>query len=246
MTGAAGALLPGLRAAFGLLTRLPIGARAAQPEQLGAAAAFLPLVGGVLGALLLGLRWALPATLSSELTALVLVAALALLTGGLHLDGLADVFDGLGGGHGDRERTLAIMRDPRIGALGATALLLVVLGKLFALMRASDWELALFPLAGRLAAVPLVVFFPCARPDGLAHAFHTHARPLHAGIAFAIAAGAILIAGAGAIAPTLLAIAVAGLLGLWLQRRIGGMTGDVYGAAIELAEVAFLISTTLA
>src|SRR5215471_2381429 len=89
-------------------------------------------------AFLTGLAAALAGTMAPALIAVLLAALLAGLTGGLHLDGFADVFDALAGGRGDRARTLEIMRDSRIGAQGAAALTLLLIGKVAALAQVAD------------------------------------------------------------------------------------------------------------
>jgi adenosylcobinamide-GDP ribazoletransferase len=234
--------------ALAFLTRLPLRSRDQEQDgsHLGASLVFFPVVGLALGLVLMAAERLLRGHLSSALIAVALVSVLALLTGALHLDGLSDVFDGLGGGRGDRERTLAIMRDSRIGALGATAVLLVVIAKLVAvhavLERGALIALCMFPLVARFAAVVLVVSFPYARPEGLGKAFHEQARAVHLVLAALLAAPVLVWAGTrGAIAAAA-ALAVALLFAAWLNRRLGGITGDVCGAAIELAEVAFLVA----
>jgi adenosylcobinamide-GDP ribazoletransferase len=238
-------VLRALLTALGFLTRLPVahGLRS-EPSDLGRALALFPAVGLLLGALLAGCARALRGHLSSELIAVALVALLTALTGGLHLDGVADVFDGLGGGRGDRARTLEIMRDSRIGALGAAALQLTVLAKLFALRALLPLEpnlaLYLFPLIARACVVPLVVCFPYAREAGLGAAFHAHGRMVHVLWAAAFTGAALVLTGGRAIYAAFAALSAALALAWLLQRRLGGLTGDVYGAAIELSEVAFL------
>jgi adenosylcobinamide-GDP ribazoletransferase len=231
--------------ALGFLTRLPAGyAQRSEPADLGRALACFPLVGALLGALLVALERALRGHLAADLIAIALTALLTALTGGLHLDGVADLFDGLGGGRGERARTLEIMRDSRIGSLGAAALQLTVLAKLFGLraLLAADPTvgLLLFPLVARACAVPLVVCFPYARPSGLGAAFHAHGRSAHVLWAAAFVALAVGFTGGRVLLATAIALVTSLLLAWPLHRRLGGLTGDVYGAAIELAEVAFL------
>jgi adenosylcobinamide-GDP ribazoletransferase len=200
--------------------------------------------------------------LSLGVLAVVLVALLAMLSGGLHLDGLADTFDGLGGGRGDRARMLEIMRDSHIGAHGAAALVLALAAKIFALQEllarggggdasanaSTLWPLFAAPVFARWAVVPLMVFFRYARPVGLGSAFRAHGRaalvagatllPLGLTVGTAVAG----VAGVPTLAAGAAALAAALLLGVALNRRLDGLTGDVYGAAIELAEVAFLVT----
>jgi adenosylcobinamide-GDP ribazoletransferase len=241
-------MLEPLRLAFAFLTRLPLPAGPAQPQppQLGAAVAWFPLVGAVLGAA----QWLGYATLSRVLDplflGLLLVTLSAALTGALHLDGLADVFDGLSGGRGDRARMLEIMRDPRIGAHGACALVLLLVGKILAsaeLCSRGHWQpLWAAPVCARFAAVLLIRVFPYARAEGLGRAFHDHSRARHvigAALLSMLALGWIGVSALGLLA---VALICAALLALWVQHRAGGLTGDAYGAAIELSELSLLFA----
>jgi adenosylcobinamide-GDP ribazoletransferase len=232
-------------AAFAFLTRLPVPGGPFVDREVGRSLVFFPLVGLLLGLATSGVA-ALGAGLLPPLVLAVLLAALgALLTGGLHLDGVADLFDALGGGRGDRARMLEIMRDSRIGAHGTAGLVFVVLAKVAALepalARGDLVALLAFPVIGRWAVTPLVVLFPYARPEGLGRAFAGEARA--AQLAGATALLAVVVAGAGVrlVAPALGAAVAALLLGFWLTRKLGGLTGDVYGAAIEIAEVTALV-----
>jgi len=209
---------------------------------------FFPLVGFVLGIILATVAWLMMRCVSVPVTAVCVTALLAALTGGLHLDGVGDVFDGLSGGHGDRERTLAIMRDSRIGAHGVVAIVLLLLAKVFvviAALRSGTWAtILMFPAVGRWSATPLIVLFPYAHREGLGRRFHDHASGADVAWATAMTVALILGCGARVLVPAVLACLSALALGVWLHRRLGGLTGDVYGAAIEIAEVVFLIAAT--
>lgn len=234
-----------LLTAFAFLTRLPVGRGAVEDRDLGRAVGFFPLVGLVLGLFLAGTAYALSGYLSSLVLAVLLVTFLAALTGALHLDGLADLFDGLGGGHGDAGRTLEIMRDSRIGATGAVALMLVLVAKIAALAVVLDHHdylsLAAFPIIGRWVVTPQIALFPYARPDGLGRAFSGHAGwaqlLLATGIMAAVAAGL----GTAVAKQAVLVLLVTLGLASWVRARLGGLTGDVYGASIEIAETLALI-----
>jgi adenosylcobinamide-GDP ribazoletransferase len=227
--------------ALSLLTRVPLPARARPgPGSLPA----YPLVGLTLGAVLAVLAVTLPPVLGSWLSGALVTAGLALLTGGLHLDGLADLFDAAGGGRGDRRRALEIMRDPRVGAHGAAALALLLPTKALALaqccelLELSGW--LLLPTVARGAVVGLLTFSPLARPDGLASTLRpTRATPFW--IAAAITAAACGLA--PRLWPAVLcAVAVVLAVGAWACSRLGGVNGDVCGAAIELAELGFALA----
>jgi len=241
-------MLRPLAVAFGFLTRVPLATGDVAPRELGRAVAWFPAVGAALGALLVVTARATGA-LPTGVVAVLVVALHAAVTGGLHLDGVADVFDALGGGRGQRDRMLAILRDSRIGAHGATAVSLVIVAKVVTVAALVDpgaghravWALYAAPAAGRWAVVPLIVAFPYARPDGLGKPFHGHAGAAQLAGATGIAAAALGGLGGRAIAPALAALLAALAIGAWLHRHLGGLTGDVYGAAIEAAELAFLI-----
>jgi adenosylcobinamide-GDP ribazoletransferase len=232
--------------ACSFLTRLPVPTREFSPQRFGAAAACFPLIGLGIGALGLLVLQLCAARLGSDLGAWLALAALAAISGGLHLDGLADWFDALGGGRGQRERMLEIMRDPRIGAHGAAALILLLAAKHSALagLPSSGWALALLgaPVAARAAAVWLLALLPSARSEGLGATFTSHVRLRHAGWAslFAVVTCAAL----GV--PALLALLACGAMALavagWAKLRLGGINGDVCGAAIELGELAFWLA----
>jgi adenosylcobinamide-GDP ribazoletransferase len=235
--------LADLRLAFQFLSRIPVGG-ALPGADLGRSCAWFPLPGAVMGLAVAGAAHLAGGRVPATLAGVLAAAALAWLSGGLHLDGLADLFDGLSGGHGDRARTLAIMRDARIGAHGAAALVLVLLAKSAALAelvgRDDTWLLVAAPALARFLVVPLVVGFPSARPEGLGKAFHGTAGAREVAVSAALAAAALAPGWPRSLAPAAAAAAVALAVALVARRRLGGLTGDVYGAAIELAELAFL------
>lgn len=231
--------------AVAFLTRVPLPTGDVDGDDLAASLVCFPLVGLVLGGLLAAAASTLPGTLPADASGAVVVAVLALVTGGLHLDGLADVFDALGGGRGSRERMFTILDDPRTGAHGAAALALVLIAKVSAvgaLVERGDLGLVVaMPVVARAAIVALVVLFPAARREGLAHAFHERARGVHLAGAAWVAAIGLAWTGAPVLAPALTAVATALVVAAWMNRHLGGLNGDVYGAALELAEVAFVL-----
>jgi adenosylcobinamide-GDP ribazoletransferase len=176
------------------------------------------------------------------LSAAVLLLVWAGLTGGLHLDGLADSADGWMGGLGSRERTLEIMKDPHLGASGALVLILVLLLKWSALSAllsvATLWPLLLAPVAGRGAALLLLVTTPYVRSGGIARDMLPRLQTRHA---LWVCAAVILLLGLfGLWLPLCLLLAGAGLR-LLMLRRLGGTTGDTAGASIELIETLLLV-----
>jgi adenosylcobinamide-GDP ribazoletransferase len=253
----------GLRTALSLFTVLPAGGSAELEEGEAAAAVFwLPAVGLLLGGLGAGVMLAVgtggDAGQRRLLGAALAVALLALLTGGLHLDGLADTADGLGSRR-PAAQALDIMRRSDVGPMGVTALVLVLLIQVAALTAiartpAAAAALVLAAVTGR-AAVVVATGFPAARPGGFGAL--VAGRTAGAGRALTVAAlfGAIAVAGAfgggWALAARGLAAAVAGLLaGAFAQfvawRRLGGMTGDVFGAILEVSTATVLVACALA
>lgn len=234
--------------ACSMLTRVPVHPRGeVTARQLRWSVAFYPWVGLALGGILVAcapLLGKLPVPLLGGVMA---VALLALLSGGLHLDGLADWFDAVGGGRGDRTRMLEIMKDPRIGAHGAAALCLVLFAKAATFdvaIRELKSSLWIAPVVSRFAVVLLIVCMKPARNQGLAHSVHgASSLPI---VIVALAPVVALCAFAMPWPTCVALIAASGtaaVIGLWAQRRLGGATGDVYGAALELAEVAAVIAT---
>jgi adenosylcobinamide-GDP ribazoletransferase len=229
-----------LAAATGFLTRLPVGPRpAAGGDQLLRAAPLFPLVGAALGAAVggtaVGLAVVLPATIAGALA----VALELLLTGALHVDGLADSADGLAGR--DRDRSLAIMRDHALGTYGAAALALDLLVKTAALGALAEDGLVLPVVVAlslsRTAPLLLAAALPYARAgEGTGRLLSERMRPRSSGLGLAIAV-AIALAASGLEALVLVACvaAVSALVGALARRRLGGVTGDVMGASVELS-----------
>lgn len=245
--GLLSSLVMSLRLSFSMLTRLPMHPRALATErELHMSVMFYPWVGAVLGASLMLIAPWLSELHVPGLPAVLCVALLAAISGGLHLDGWADWFDAIGGGRGDRARMLDIMKDSRIGAHGASALVLLLCAKCVAFNEAlhvlSPQALVAIPMCSRAAIVPLVAWMKPARDSGLA-------RAVHGGPALTITCGALLsvVAWSAVIGAwsTLWVLAAALLaaasIGAWARARLGGVTGDVYGAALELAELVALV-----
>ena len=233
------------------LTVLPVpGPEAQGPTALGRAAWWFPAVGLVLGAALGGFLHGLEQLFPPLVAAVLLVAGWKAVTGGIHLDGLADLLDGIAGG--DPARRLAIMRDSRIGVFGALGLIFAALIAVAAVSELSGPArarvLLLAPLLGRTAPLLAGAWLRPATPG----------QGLGAGFAAGLsrASGAVWVAASLVLAWALLGpggvlLVVAGLGGALLvasdaSRRLGGVTGDVLGAVVEVAELGVLLAAVAA
>lgn len=236
-----------LMLAIQFLTILPVPSpRRCEPEDLGRAAAWFPLVGLLLGALLWLSDLALTPLFPRHLTDALLIALLAGLTGGLHLDGLADVCDGLAA-RGGRDRFLAVMKDSHVGALGVVGLVLALLVKYAALLALPIYlkrpALLLVPALARYAQLALLTGCRPAREDGLGNC-----------VLLGLGPAQLLLATAATLPLAWLTLKVTGLAA-WLlvtiwalavrwyfTRRLGGVTGDIAGFASETGEIVALLS----
>lgn len=232
--------------ALQFLTRLPVPAvHAFEAQAVGRSLLFYPLVGALIGGLLMALAVLLVSAPASLAAALIL-AAWVLLTGALHLDGLADSADAWAGGHGNAERTLAIMKDPAAGPVGVTALVLILLVKFAALqtlVTADISALLLAPLLGRTALPLLILTTSYVRPGGLGEAMAAH-LPRTGAVVMGIVAGVVAIV-LGGVLPLLAAFTVFVLMRRLMMQRIGGATGDTAGALVEVVEAAVLVTLAL-
>jgi len=227
-------------AAF-LVTTLPL----PRPRRVSATAGrqFFPLIGLALGGAASTVFWGGSRAISPTMGAFLAVTALVLLTGGLHLDGLADCADGLFVGS-TVERRLEIMRDSRVGSFGAIAIVLVLVGDVVALatLTPHDALVALVTTAGlaRLGMLALVVTLPYARPQGLGTLVEGghKSRDFLVG-AVTAAAPIVLDWRHGLLAAGLVVVTTIGVGALAL-RRVGGVTGDIYGGVLELSQLAAL------
>jgi adenosylcobinamide-GDP ribazoletransferase len=223
--------------ALGLLSVVPLPRRAHGLPGASTLAAFAP-AGLLLGGLLAGLEVGLAPVLPVGARSAVLLAALIALSGAMHLDGLMDSADGLFGGR-DRERRLEIMRDSRAGAYGVAAAIAVVLVQYSALVSLSGGQVqtlvAAVGLSRAVSAFALGIA-PPARAEGLGSVFTVPRRGLGGTAALAIAAGlAVWLCGWRGLAATGVTVAAAlGVIAVF-RRRVRGMTGDGFGAIIELA-----------
>ncbi|MEE8185232.1 MAG: adenosylcobinamide-GDP ribazoletransferase [Thermodesulfobacteriota bacterium] len=215
-------------------------------EEIGRSISFFPLVGALQGIILAGLAYLLTSLLPWELISAIILVLLILTNGGIHLDGLADTFDGLAGGRTRKER-LRIMRDPQIGAIGVVAIVLILLIKFLLLKNIPHTirysTLFLLPVFGRWSIVPMAYWGDYARKaEGLGATFTEHTGRAHLIAATTIAVVlSVIPIGIEALAYLLLLFISAYLWTLFFRKRLGGVTGDVFGFQSEISEVIFLL-----
>ncbi|HUK78054.1 MAG TPA: adenosylcobinamide-GDP ribazoletransferase [Thermoleophilia bacterium] len=239
--------------------RLPDGGAAVPAADLWASMAFYPLIGLLLGLAAWGLYALLLYAVTPLLAAALVIVAIELVTRALHLDGLMDTADGYLSG-APRERALEIMKDSRVGAMGVFAAVAVIVVKVSALAALARSGAALGLIAGLSAArlVPVldVRYFAYARREGTGAAF-AGAGSTNGPVVAAVATAAVAALVVGAIAwpgatgafltlgVALVAIAVSLGAQALVARRLGGLTGDVYGLGVELAEAVALIGAVM-
>lgn len=239
-------------AALKFLTILPVpGAHHLSDSDWGWATAWYPAVGLILGIILAGLDWGLRLLFPAAVAAALLLVGWVALTGALHLDGFADCCDALLAPV-SRARRLEILRDVHTGAFGLVGVVLLLLTKYAALAALPEsWHLPgflLIPTLGRWAMTAAVVLYPYARPGpGLGQKAKTGAGGRHLVLAsLTVLLAAALAWGAGLAWTVLLLLSLAAfttlLVAQWIQSRIGGLTGDAYGAICEIAEVISLLA----
>jgi adenosylcobinamide-GDP ribazoletransferase len=229
-------------AAIQFLTVLPVPCNCAERE-LGRSTLLFPVIGLLIGAGIVMVNFALSAVLPPLVVNVLLVIAMLAVSGGLHMDGLADTADGFLSSR-PRERILEIMKDSRTGAMGVIAVVCVLCLKIAALVSVPNnlrWPtLLLMPLAGRCALVIEMAALPYARPEGgLGSVFAVNKSPIDAFFAiFVLSATACWSLGWRGLISAGAAVLVTLVFSFWCRRKIGGFTGDTLGAACELAELA--------
>ncbi len=239
--------------AIQFLTRIPV-ARNLQwdEESMAASVLYYPLVGLLIGGLLyLCALLLLMSDVSSILSAAIVLLVWVLLTGGLHLDGLADSVDAWAGGYGDRDRTLQIMKDPAAGPMAVVALVLVLLLKFSALTVLLEHDyvvvLIIIPVLGRISVALLFLTTPYVREQGLGSSMAKHFNHATAKIVLVATLVIMLLLFSAQLVVVSVLVSLAVLWGLrsLMMRRIQGMTGDTIGASIEVVEASALLACVI-
>lgn len=234
--------------ALSLLTRIPVPdfKTEIQPKQVGHSTLFYPMVGLVIGGILFAIAWVLPSSQFTLLIASIIIVLWMIITGGIHLDGLADSADAWLGGFGDHEKTQRIMKDPLVGAAGVIAIVALVLLKVAAVdaLLQQQFLIALLvsPIVGRSMILLLFLTTPYIRKAGMANDA-TSFMPKSAALiiltltfmlGFTISLGAMI------------AVLVCFyLLRRLMIKRLKGCTGDTAGATVEITEMVWLAAAVL-
>lgn len=218
-----------------------------EPEmrEIASSLVFFPIVGLLIGLLLFLANWGLGEVFSPVVTAAFTLLVWILISGAMHLDGLADSCDGLAGN--TAEKRLEIMKDSHTGAFGVVGISLLLLVKFAAIVSLSGWEweaLVLAPVFGTWAMVLAITVFPYARKNGVGQAFKQGATIFKLLIATIITlAAAALLAGWWGVVIMAITCLITVLVGVFFKSRLGGLTGDTYGAIKEVSEAIVLILT---
>lgn len=236
--------------ALGLLTRLPVRPLGnLRPGEYGRSLLWYPFVGAIIGLLMILLAWLLRES-DPFVAAALLITCWVLVTGALHLDGLADSADAWLGGHGDRERTLRIMKDPATGPAGVVGILLVLHLKFAAIHSLLEnghvMSLCLAPIVGRAMLPLLFLTTAYARPQGMVSPIMeelrvSELRLLLLGVVLFI----LLMAGKEGLLMLAVSLVFAWGLRQGMIARLGGFTGDTAGALVEIVEAGVILSAAL-
>lgn len=230
------------------LTRIPIVSQSKwSTESFGRSVKFFPLIGGIIGLLLFGIvygvQYFLGAKVPLHALAIGLIFFEILVTGGLHCDGLMDTVDGIFSGR-PREGMLEIMKDSRVGAFGAMAFSLLLLVKYSLLMDIEFNQLSLallvMPIVARSAVVVGITLYPYARANGLGKVFYECSHGQTLWIAGITALLLLVPLGKLALVSGVVGVGMAFVFCQHVNKKLGGLTGDVYGAIIEITEVVVL------
>jgi adenosylcobinamide-GDP ribazoletransferase len=242
--------LSGLLAAFQFLTILPV-KRNFTAEQLGRSSVWFPIVGLAIGLILAAFSWVFR-VFPDAVANVLLIVLMVILSGGIHLDGVADTMDGIAG-HRTTEQRLAIMRDSRIGGFGAIGLVLVLLVQYVALNGVAGFtdrlmiaSLILAPVISRWAMVYAIFAYPYARPTGLGRVYKdavTWQCCLLATL-ITLAVSVILLGPCGLIVTAGVWV-ITSLIAIYIKHQLNGLTGDTYGAINEAATAAVFLLVTL-
>ncbi len=234
----------GLLTALRFLTRIPVGKYPKDKKRLGRSMAYFPIVGLILGGILVLVNWGFSIILAPLVADALTIITLVILTGALHIDGFVDTIDGLAGGK-TKEEILRIMRDSRVGAFGIIGIVSLIMLKLVLLhempLKIKKEALLLMPVMGRWAMVVASSLSVYARREGTGKAFVNYCGRKELVIAslitLLITGGFLKILG---LELFFFVLALTLLLTRFISKRINGVTGDTLGAVNEIIEVGTL------
>ncbi len=236
--------------ALSFLTIIPVPVlREVGEKDMARSLVFYPLVGFLIGLILAALAYLGQLLELGAAGDALVIAVWILITGGLHMDGLMDTADGIFSGR-DRQRKLEIMRDSRVGAMGAIVLVVVVLLKFSVLtsLSAADkmWVLLLAPAVGRFLMVYAVAYFPYARSGpGLGQSFGDQVQKIYVIMALILLLAGFFIAGVLFYVYLFISLFLGLILIYGLARILGGQTGDTFGASCESGETIFMMTVMI-
>ncbi len=223
--------------------------RGAQADEMGRSAGYFPIIGLIIGLMLVGLSWLFGLLLPALVVDALLVAFLAVISGAMHLDGFADTCDGLAG-HRTAEERWQVMHDSRAGAFGIVGVVLILLVKYVSLSSipadAMMMTLILMPVISRWTMAYAIFAYPYARPDGLGKAFKQGTTwPRFTMATVIVVAVVAVIAQLIGLAVLFLGWVVTLAVASYFKSKFNGLTGDNYGAVNEVTEVSVLIFITM-
>ncbi len=236
-------MIKGLILALQFLSRLPINIPVDfNEDNIRSSTFYYPYIGLLLG-FIASIPYYFLQSFSTEIASFLTLLMMIILTGGLHLDGLSDTADGFFSNR-DKERTLEIMEDSRIGAFGVLGLILILFSKYIMISNIKfnlPVALALSMGNSRLVVLLQIAFKKCARPGGLGDMVHGSQPKKYIGASIIIYVLITAILDISYFIPLIISLIAGELISSYTSKKIGGFTGDVYGASIELTEVASLL-----
>lgn len=235
--------MKGLIVAIQFLTRLPTPRIAVSAEEFAGSIRWFPAVGVLIG-ILVSIGLFAGAQVDPWIGALAGLVVWVLVTGALHLDGLGDIADGCGAAHKDRDKLLAVLADPHVGSFAVVAIGLQLAAKLVLLRVLVDTvpplTVVAIPFAARIGPLMWTRWLPSLH-QGLAARFKDAVQPIDLAVW-----GILLLAAAWLVPALIAAAAVIPIWGWWVNRKLGGISGDSHGAGIEVVETSLLLAVVVA
>lgn len=234
----------GLILAFQFFSRIPINKEVEFDENnIRFSIVFYPLIGAIIG-ILSGLVYYILFEFNTNIASLGAIFMILFLTGGIHIDGLSDTFDGFLSGR-DRERTLEIMKDSRVGTFGAISIIMLLLSKyviISSFVHYLPLALTLSMVNSRIVLIRIISTKKIARPGGLGDMFNKSNPGKYVLYSWTAYIAILLIINIAYIIPLIITIIFGEMFSAWSYKKVGGMTGDTYGAIVEIGESISLLA----